>query len=343
MSVDNRIPSNFVWENRHTIGNAIAYAPFVIEGGKLASQIAFNPKGVKDKIYRAKNYFISSFTRTEGESQREFCLRLVRNAAITVSLLSIFSGLVAGAVLLLPASLSIGVALSAIFSLSNIFLNADDFAKGFKQKVQAVKKLFTIQSEKPRNREILRVVKNVILATVCTAAVLGVIGLVVYIVSQLALGTVSIWSPYDLLPFQTTTGVFLEYAAVGAAHGALAARHAIKNHKGAAAFHLINGIISFVFPTLMLHNNPTEPLRLHHSFLGLALALIPFRPVQMLASIITLDSLRNSFYFQYGDSIQNQYDFQNILVHERTDAITNTIAASALEDLSSRISNKSKS
>lgn len=339
MEIKSNPSVNFVWQNRQNIGLAVCYGPLLFEGGKCLAQLAYNPKNIQEKACKAKNYFISFFTRSEGESRKGFYLRLIKNIAINAAVLSLFSGLIAGSIFFLPTSMTIGVALTAIFSLGNIFLNAEDFSKGFNDKIARAKKCFTIQKEKPLNNEILRITKNIVCAAIVTAAGLGLVSLIAYIITQIALGTVSIWTSYNLLPFQTPAGVFLEYAVVGSAHGALAARYAYKNKKGTALFHLVNGVMSFVFPTLMLQGYPAEPMRLHHSFLGLALALIPYRPIQMLASVITMDSVTNSFYRQYAESISHQYDFQNILVHERTDAITNTIAASALQDFSSRIPN----
>lgn len=328
--MDNRIPLNYIWNHRAPIGYTVLGAPLLLEGGSLALTAISNPSEVKKKLLRAHQFFLSCFTQQPNEEINAFYKRLTVNVLFTSLVLTTAGGVMAAALFTLPYSLSIGAVLATVISLGNLYLNAEKIPL-FLEKLRGCYTQRLGEEEEVARKRIL---KNILISILCGTIALGIgIGLGC-LGLQIASGAVSLWNPYSLLPMQTPLVVFLEYALLGVVHFAVAIHAFRKGENKKGFFHLLNGVLGFVFPSLMLAFSAPEEIRLHHSFIGLALALIPFRPVQMLASLISIDSLVNVFFFQYGSWRWGEYDFMNVLVEEQPGAVASTLASCALQKVS---------
>jgi hypothetical protein len=70
--------------------------------------------------------------------------------------------------------------------------------------------------------------------------------------------------------------------------------------------------MAFIFPLYYyLTATALAPMRLHHSFIGLAFQLLPFRPLQILGAYQTMDS---AMYMIFPN--RSKIDFQNILLED---------------------------
>ena len=138
------------------------------------------------------------------------------------------------------------------------------------------------------------------LALIAAAAVAAAAGLMV--VCPLMSGV--LWGLPSFLPWQTPAVVFAEYAAMGLIHGVQALQKWRSGDIASAVFHTLSAALGFVFPSYYLHHD----MRLHHSFYGLLMMALPWRP-EFLGSVVTLDS------FMY--LVEPHYyvnDFVNLMV-----------------------------
>jgi hypothetical protein len=90
------------------------------------------------------------------------------------------------------------------------------------------------------------------------------------------------------LPYQTKPVVFLEYVAVGLAHGACAFTSIQKQKNLQGIYHSLNALMTSIFPVLYLFY---PPLRVHHSLYGAIFKLIPSLNMKLLGAVLTASSL----------------------------------------------------
>ncbi len=299
MSSIGGIAKSIVWDNKELIGTAAVAIPVAVEGARLAKNIYKRPNFLKEKAVEIKNWTIRSFTPSMEETNNQAIRRISKNIFKLVACLALMTGVAYASLVFLPSAMAIPVALAAIVYIGKASLAAGAFFKKFK--VQA--------GEDPtaaRKRITKLIIKTVLIAATTAAA----IAIGAYIISPL-FTTGFTWSLS--IPFQTKAVVFLEYALIGAVHLGLAARSYQKGDKKKALFHLFAGAMGFIFPMFYWNNQ----MRLHHSIFGLIFMALPFRPIQFIGSLITLDSSLYMFSAArggYAAGTFHSYDFMNVVV-----------------------------
>lgn len=309
MSTITNLAKSIVWDYKNIIVPTAVAIPLAVEGAILAKNIYQKPHVIKDKLSAAKNNIIKSFTIQSGENQRDAFLRIVKNSFILLSCLALMAGAAYASVILLPASLAITTAISSIFLIGKLFLNANEYKK-------QIVDMFTAREGEDQTVAKKRILKNILktaaVTTIATAAI--AIGVHFILMPMLAHGFT--WQIY--LPFQTKAVVFAEYASIGILNGGIAYHKWKKGDKAGAIYHLFIGALSFVFPAFYWNTD----MRLHHSFYGLLMMTAPYRSLRMLGGIICFDSalymlapLRGyTTVNSWGYPHFNRYDFINTIV-----------------------------
>ena len=126
---------------------------------------------------------------------------------------------------------------------------------------------------------------------------LGLIGLGAMECSVLIPEILDKSSEYEIwLPWQTTPVVFGEYALLSLAHLAFSYGHFMQKNRMLGIYHSLNSLASIAFPSYYLHSQGHNgELRIHHSWLGQALQILPFAGTRALGSVFSLDSLNYAF------------------------------------------------
>lgn len=309
MNAINSFAKSGMWDYKNIIVPAVIGVPLAVESIILAKNIYQKPHVITEKYNALKNKTIKSFTAQPFENKKDAIFRISKNAFILLSCLSLMAGAAYASILLLPGTFAITTAISSIFLIGKTFLNAKEYRKKFTN-------MFCAQEGEDPVIAKRRILKNIIKTTVITAIAVASIALVTHFVLMPMLTNGFMWQ--IPLPFQTKGVVFAEYASIGVLNGALAYNKWEKGDKLGALYHLFIGALSFIFPAFYWN---TE-MRLHHSFYGLLLMSTPYKPLQMLGSMVCFDSalymlqpLRgytsvNSFGFPQFHS----YDFINTIV-----------------------------
>lgn len=330
---------SYVWDTRHSIIQATTFAiPLAIEAIHLGCKLHENPHYFQDCASGIKKEVSALFGRN-GEENKEYLLRLAKNVARIALASFMIGGAAAAAFILSPATFAIGAALCAAQLTAYAWKGLDNLPGIIKERVAYFKDAFqgkegdTEEIYKTRRREALfEIAKGVaILAATLSIAVGG------WQVALLLSKAPNLWSLSDMLPNQTTLVVFMEYGLLGIGHSAMAAHSWVKGEKAAALFHLISAVSAVAFPVSYLYGG--GEMRLHHSFIGLALQLVPLRPVQCLGSAITFDAFLNSYLgmqgIERGEPVireaytyVNQYDYENALLENLPFAVTSLAGCS---------------
>lgn len=282
-----------VWDYREQIASIVPAIPLVIEGGTLAKNLYHNPSYLSDKAQEVKAWALHAFTPEEGEESSAAISRISRNIFISLVFTGITGAAVIGAALWLPSSMALPVALSTLIFMGKGACHVPQLVEQFKVRADHD------PAEEKKRIALLAVKAALVLAALITTAVL-----VYSVAPELIYGDIfSISFPFP----ESELITFLEYAAVGVVHLGLAAHKYTKGNPKEALFHLFAGALGFIFP-LWYWQGPE--MRLHHSFTGLIMMAIPFRPIQILGSFITLDS---SFYMMVD--YRNSSDIMNVIDH----------------------------
>lgn len=300
------------WDYRNTIAPLAVALPLGVEAAILAKNIYQNPQLIKDKLL-------------------EIFKKASENIFTTIACVAIMAALAYGSIVLLPASMGISVAISAIYLTGKLFINAEKYKN---QIIQAFKAAPGEKPEETRKRVIINILKTTALAV---GLIAGAILFNHFIVPLITNGFSWSWT----LPFQTKGVVFLEYASLGVVHGALAYSKFQKGDKAGALFHVLYAILSIVFPCFYW----TRDMRLHHSFYGIAMTALPFRATKILGSIITFDS---SLYaiapkrgYMAGDRF-HEYDFINLIIDKFSLFFNGYNAAIIANDINNQFKVKSE-
>ncbi|MCI5052922.1 MAG: hypothetical protein MRY21_07310 [Simkaniaceae bacterium] len=299
MSCINHFAKSGMWDHRATILPVASAAPVAIEGGILLKNLLTKPEFIPQTIRKAANWLKKSFTMQQGCSQREEILRISKNAIKLVSCLALMSAGVYLSFMLLPGATAIPVALSATLYIGKIFNGIPKFIEQFKAQEGE-----SLDDAKKRIRKLI--IKTTIVAAISVATIsIGAATIYPLLTSGFT------WSLS--LPFGHQQLLsFLAYAALGTLHLGLAFRSYKKGDHKNALFHLFAGILGFAFPAYYLH---AGDMRLHHSFIGLALMAIPSRVTKLIGSMITFDSSLYALEPLRGYQGMwnfNQFDFMNI-------------------------------
>lgn len=269
------IAKSGMWDFQNTVAPVAVAIPLAIEGALLVKNFIQNPGYLKEKIIEVKKTIVDSFTWREGEETQDAINRIAKNIFITFACLTLMCGALYLSLHLLPAAMGISTAISAIFLIGKLFINASSYKN----------KLIEAFTAKPGEDplEAKKRIRKTIIKTIVAAVVIGA---TIAIGAHILLPILQKFSWSVSLPFQTKAIVFCEYAALGLIHAGLAYSKFRKGDKAGALFHSIAAIAAIVFPFFYLQHE----MRLHHSFYGLALMALPSRPAKILGSMVALDS-----------------------------------------------------
>jgi hypothetical protein len=344
-SVSNSFAESFVWRQRNLILPVALYAPLAYEVGKIAYKAIKNPEAISEKAREFKKVLIDSCTARDGESPEEFRKRLIINVLKVLGGALLLASACAFPLLFLPAGFALPVALIAVGLSILLIKNGERIAKSIPEIKSALIDAFTRRKgeteEAAQGRIATNVGKALLAALAITAIALVAAYLIPFIVQTLAAMSLSPWNILSALPGQSTLVVFLEYAAVGAMHLILAARAFYRKEWATGAMHLLNGILSFVFPLQDLLVNGASNVRLHHSFTGLLLQLMPLDALKIFGGMITFDSSLYWFspfrgYLDPYKPSKNklvQFDFMDIFIENWQALVATLTAASVVQVL----------
>jgi hypothetical protein len=307
-SINSFIRSGF-WDYKNTIVPVAVATPLIVEGVAAAKNIYKRPSFVVEKMREVKKNLLDAFTPRKDELTADAVKRIAKNIFTALACIGLMAAAGYIALHFLPSAIAISTAITAIYLIGKLFLNAASYKK---QLIEA----FTAKPNETPQETRKRVMKNVAKAALIAFTAIATIIIGGYVLSPLITKGFS-WGVS--LPFQTKAVVFLEYAFLGLIHGCLAYSKYRKGDKSGALFHLIAAVMSIVFPSVYMGDAVT---RLHHSFYGLALMALPFRTTKFIGSMITFDS---ALYFSGiargyqtidvdGKPVLHQYDFINSIV-----------------------------
>jgi hypothetical protein len=303
------------WDYSGALLTGIVAAPIAVEVISTAVDVAQNPGIIKKKWNQAKEFIVDSFTRRPEELVKDYRWRVVKNIALTIGILCLFAAAVGLPFIILPSAFAIPVAISAVSVLGRSLSHAGEI----KQKMVS---LFTRGADETQEVFNKRFRANVIKA-ICLVVVLGALAIAAAYLIPIVIKIISttpVWSiPDKLFNFQNATTVTIAYICLGVLHLAKAIYHFKKGEKALGYFHLTNALLGIIFPIMYLQDPVT---RLHHSFTGLLLQLLPFRSMRILGGVITFDSflnltMSNRGYVTkdfFGRDDLHRYDFMNIVV-----------------------------
>lgn len=313
-------------------------APVVLETALFAKNACQRPHKIREAYDSLKAIFIDSVTRREGEHEGDFYKRLTINILKSVGALMLMGAIAFAPFVVLPLSMAIPLAIVAIYYTGRILSDPKRLGCYLQEKRVEVVAAFTKKLDETDNEYRWRFATNIAKGFGYAALAGGVIAMVAIGIPAIltAVSEGAIWSIPELMPGQTPLVVFLEYGLIGAIHGVMAANSYRKGERADAAFHAISALMSLVFP-LWYFLSPVQGMRLHHSFIGLALGLAPWRGVRMLGSFIAIDSLLYAFSPVRVDQAGDSYDFMNSIIKYFPSFIASMAAAAVIEDVNKRI------
>lgn len=316
----------FAWKARSVLLGVSIALPVAVEGFSLGKYLYQNREHIPQKITAIKQLVIERVTRKEGEDSTSFHKRLITNVSFVLGAVSLAGGITCASFMILPTIVAIPAALGAISMLADLYVNGKTYGEGIKAwKVQVQALLvdsFTARLGEEQGAFRLRFARNVVVGLLGLAAVsLGVAGCIYSLAHMIAFinsGKMTPWNIYHVLPLSSPLGVGLMYGILGICHGLMACYQYGKGEKLAALYYLSNCIMAFVFPVYYyMTATPDNPMRVHHSFLGLFLQLLPVRCLKIYGAAVMWDS---SLYFASADRGYfsgkhfHSYDYQNTIL-----------------------------
>lgn len=307
-----------------------------IELISLCSTIYQNPHCVKNSFYQLKNKIITPFKKQENEAVAQYYKRLLSlglKATVSTIMITAAASL---PFILLPSPFGIPLAILTIFSIGKYCFNwgrieslylktkthlIDCFSKRIDESDQDFKRRFALNIGKgiaivaliAASVTLTTYIAGVFLPTACHMVVSG-----------------SGFSVYNALPFQNPVTVFVEYLIIGLFHLKKSFQALQKGEKLNALLYFINFGLSIFFPIKYLLGY--EQMRLHHSFLGLMLQLIPYRPLQLFGSLLTFDS----FLYTFSEN-RNGYDLINCIFANLTETIYSLFGIVMVEQINNHL------
>lgn len=303
--------------------------PIAIEAIVFVGRLIKNQEAISQNLLKAKGWFLDTFTSRPTETLEQSQKRILKNFLVA---LIVVSALCAGSIapfFILPPLFALPIAVLTITSIGKLIANREAIAnKAFEAK-EFVWDCFTQRAGESKEESNQRITTNALKAALIGMLIIGASASLAYLIQAgimaSALSSLLGWFNSTALGAQisgyiegfskgslyndppvTSLLIFCEYAFISFLHILQAIRNYDSGNKGRSFYHLINALISMTCPLFMLFNN--ERLRLHHSFYGLVLQLTPFRALNFLGGMITLDSM---LYWAFPN--RSNYDYSNIL------------------------------
>ncbi|MDE3046703.1 MAG: hypothetical protein KGJ02_08725 [Verrucomicrobiota bacterium] len=273
-------PPGFPYAARGGLATALKVGPPLLGALSFLRETFQNARPLKQAIQAT----LFSLAKSPDESLFDYVKRISSFTALKTALIA--SGTAVVGNFLGPSALAIGA--GALY----LTVRAPTWKAAL---IQA----FTRQAEESEAQARARIQCN-LLKAFCGTVCLGLCtaGIAIYLPQVLEQSTeYQIW-----LPGQAPAVAFLEYAGVAMAHLFLAKK---STSKKMVIYYLLNASASLSFPIAYLadpsHNGP---LRLHHSWIGQSLQLLPSVNLKVLGVALSLDSINyladSPGYHQYG-------------------------------------------
>lgn len=344
------ISRSFVWENCAAIIPAtVIIIPLAIEIGCFFKNLYHDPKIIEKKWGAFKTTIHQAYHRGLNESEEEFHTRYKKNVILSAVALVALAGVSCCPFFILPCAFAIPCALVAVYSVGKLIYTIQQNPKSIQKVQDYLKDAFQQRTDEDINVFHARrweAIKRIVFCTVIFAAVVGTACIAPYLAIMLTKGS-SIWA-LGVMPFQSKAVVFSEYLFVGFLHAIQAARFLYKGERSRAIFHGMAALSAVFFPFWYLFA-PGAEMRLHHSFLGLALQLAPWQAVRTLGTFIVLDSSLYCFagkrgYQQPQFEMMTEYDYMDAIYENFSTVLLSIVSISfvqkILETCSSRKSKK---
>lgn len=325
----------------HVIVPMAVAAPVALETALFAKNVYQKPEKVEEKCRSIKQALINSVTKQPEESDEEFQQRLLYNTIRAIGSLALLGAIAYIPFVFFPLAVAIPLAISLIYFVGKLLADPARVPRYFQEKKVEVIDAFTQRENEADSDYRSRLGKNIAKTLGYTVLAAGVITLIAVGIPAIMSGIKAdaIWTIPEFLPGQTPTVVFLEYALIGAIHAVMARNSYKKGDKADCAFHSFSALMSIVFPLWYLIS-PVQQMRLHHSFIGLALGLAPWRSVRMLGAFISIDSLLYAFSTVRVDAAGASYDFMNTIGNNFTLFLASMRAAAVIEDINKEVFEK---
>lgn len=328
---------NFIMQNKSIIPFAtVLLIPAAIEAIRFGAEIYKDPTILKKRFQDFKVTLHQNFCQQTHETKKQYLIKLAKNVTLIAVTLLIATASITLSTYGMPVGVAIAGAILTIMALGKTYSAVKEFPSKLRDAKNFIVDTFTRHPEEDLDEFKKRRLKGILKISLYTGLFIASIAAVAVggIITQKLLQADSIWSTYETLPFQNKVVVFIEYALVSLAHTALAVHHLLKGNKSQAAFHFSAAAVGIAFPIAYLAV-PNQEMRLHHSFLGLALMLIPSRSIQTFGTFTCIDSSMHLF------GMQNPYyDYMNAIVDQISFVLASLAAVTAVEALMDRIFKK---
>lgn len=320
---------------------ATLIAAAALQLGMIIKKIWQDPGCIQRSVTHLKENFTHTFHQRTGDTREAFIKRL---AIFTIKTLLITAFVIAPFVVF-PPSFAIPLALTLSFYVGKFLFNLEGVKDYFKQKKMAIIDAFTRREGEENPAFYKRLAINMGKAVLITAALAVVVYTgAVFIPSAIHVVGAGGFDLPSLLPFQCTPVVFLEYLTVGALHAKEAIQAYKRGEKIKALFHIVSAGASIFFPIDYFTHPNSLGMRLHHSFMGLALQLAPWRPVKVFGTAVAFDSFLSTFSPLRGGieaiNIGNwhlrnfvSYDYMNTVVENLSMLLNGLVGLSLVQEL----------
>lgn len=299
--------SRFVFEHKSVVSGVLCAIPIAIESFRVMKLVWDDPQLPKKFFRQIKSITVDSLVRHEGEDNRLH----YRRVALNVLKIAFFAGLFSAAffipLVIFPPSLAIPAAIASIFSVGLVVDKREILFNRVKKAKNWLQSAFVKQVDEPDDVARKRILKNVLITASIVAVAAAIIGSAFFL--HYASHTMRIWDIVDHIPFQTPAVVTMEYFALACTHFYQGVKKLDEGSKGSAFYHFASGVMGVYFPFFYAMKTRPE-LRLHHSFIGLALQLLPFSSFRFMGSFITIDS----FLYAFAEHRSHSYDIINLII-----------------------------
>lgn len=336
MTVNAELKNYFTWNYRTSIPVfTTLIIPLAVETIHFGIELYKDPRSIKERFSILKEKVQRHFIKQENETKASYKKRLIKNIALLAGAILIAGGTSVASFYTLPAGMAIASAIVALLTIGKTYQLIRTLPKKIKNAKNFVIDTFNQRPEESveafKKRRLQGGLKIAMYSGLFALAVGGCVlgGFVGKWISQAPCH----WFIHEALPFQNKKiVVFLEYATLGVAHAALGVRYLLKKDRVKAGFHFSAAALSIGIPLAYLL--PGQELRIHHSFLGLMLMLIPARPIQIFGTCVTLDSM---LYFTGYNKSSYEYDYMNAVIDQLPLVINSLSISTAVQKILQKV------
>jgi len=309
----NSIGKSGFWNYKHIFFPLSIAVPLVLEGGILLHQCFKNRKTISRKFHSIKNSF--SLKPVKGEAcQAQANRRLLKTILKVIFASTIIAGIAASSFYLLPTTLAISVALTAIVFIAKTFVDPKWIGKAL---TNLKNKAYHMYKQKPEESKCdfrKRLLKNVALTfLVATVAAAAIYFTHILAGASLFVHAGSNWielNPIIIKAISSPVLVIAGYFTMATISIARAVDAFIDKNYARGVFHLVGGLAAAAFPIAMLAG--VSHLSWGQSGYGVLATLLPLRGFNVFGMLVCLDSTLHLF----SAPKTKKYDYSNIFVEK---------------------------